>query len=1437
MTERGPDHSVWSKVSWETNHIGELVPRTNSYVELASGLHYRDPNSQEWRASDPSFELTSEGYAVARRCQHQVIISPNLNRPDGIVVDLQTPDGLRLRSGIVGLNLFDPVSGKSLQIAAVRDVVGTQVASNEIVWFDAFDGLKADVRVRNERGQFHQDVLLREKLSGTQLASLGFDANTVRMEVWTEFLEAPEPVEQPIVFKTETNAAVRASMADPDEVDHVLKFGSDMQIGPGSAFIEGEPDKTTRVFKQWQETGGRRFLIETIRYRELLPLLEALPVKTAALNPGRSTSGLAANRLPPERATPSSAGASKALWIAKLDRAAPPPSSPHVVLDYPLSGGYTDYTLRGDTTYYVSGYVNLSGTTTIEGGTVIKFAPYNSGVYLQFNDTVRCLTGPYRPAVFTGRDDNTVGEVISGSTGNPSGYYASTAIYAPGWPTGDLHNLCIRYAMHAITWYYAASKFSDLQLVDCYYGIGRTYNVAPIHNVLLTNVVQAFWGYAVNYDIEHATVNQCAQLASVYGTYSQGYINLTNCVLANVSSWGSYNQLNANYNGHYNTPSLSQANDFPATDSPFETPVGAGSHYLAGASGFRDVGTRLINSELALALKSKTTDSPDVISANITSGTPLYPSATRDTDVPDLGYHYEPLDWGVGGKTVSANLWLTDGVVLGVYGASPGLTLLTGGSLTSQGTAARPNWIVRYNTVQEQAVSAWSASGGTSVVGGGSGISAQFTHWSLPANNGRHFYVWKKTVSFAFRDCEFSGGAIYHYGDGSGSLVNCLWNRVSFYLENWKSSPSHDIYNNLFRGSSFYVGDGDGGTTTIKDSFFDDTAISQFGNIVHDYNGYITGQNRLLPSPAPHDVVVSSMAYTPGPRGNFYQAQTDLVDAGSRSAADAGLSGYTTLANLESDMDGVDIGFHYYIGDVPTADPSGPWPTCRNQAVDITLTGSDPEGELLRYIVLSGPSHGTLSPATGTSEHRTYTPTAGYEGPDSFTFKVNDGFFDSAPATVTMEVGYQPTATPQSGLQTCRNTPLQITLTGSDNCGDPLTFIKVTDPAGGSLEPITQIPPNQALVTYTPNADYEGPDSFTFKVNDGFFDSDPATVSIEVGYPPVADDQSRVTHLSCPIKIVLTGSDGCDGQHPLTFSVVSQPSLGSLCGTPPNLTYEPGTTGDDSFIFKASDGVHDSDGTVFIQVLPDEDDTFWTDSGPTKEQLAEWLSEQGDTVANVSYTGALRARGIFGGGLSVGLPFGTGVILSSGDIHLAAGPNNAAGAGVHYGRPGDQELDALLDTLEPETDPEPLDTEDAAVLEFDLTPSNNLLQFDFVFASEEYPEFIASLKNDAVAIFVDGQNIAWVPGTTEPVCVFTVNSGRNSEYFQCNFYDCEQTFDFQFDGFTSRAAHPSLTASTAVQTGVPVHVKIVIADEDDDVYDSAVFIRAKRALPCAPPCP
>ncbi|MGC9036977.1 MAG: cadherin domain-containing protein, partial [Verrucomicrobiia bacterium] len=163
------------------------------------------------------------------------------------------------------------------------------------------------------------------------------------------------------------------------------------------------------------------------------------------------------------------------------------------------------------------------------------------------------------------------------------------------------------------------------------------------------------------------------------------------------------------------------------------------------------------------------------------------------------------------------------------------------------------------------------------------------------------------------------------------------------------------------------------------------------------------------------------------------------------------------------------------VNEPPTANPQNVT-TPEDTALPITLTGTDPENATLTYTIVTAPSHGILS---GTPPNVTYIPSPNYNGGDSFTFKVNDGQYDSSIATVSitvMPVNDPPVANPQT-VTTPEDTAVSITLTGSDIENDPLTFAIVAGPAHGTL---SGTPPN---VTYTPAANYNGSDSFTFKVN------------------------------------------------------------------------------------------------------------------------------------------------------------------------------------------------------------------------------------------------------------------------------------------------------------------------------------------------------------------
>src|SRR2546422_539298 len=97
VVEIGPHHRVWQKVSADEH--GRTI--TNSYTELETGMNFVDPATGQYTESQAAFEITPNGYAVARRGQHQAILAPNINSRGS--VDLWMPDGNRLLSNPMGI--------------------------------------------------------------------------------------------------------------------------------------------------------------------------------------------------------------------------------------------------------------------------------------------------------------------------------------------------------------------------------------------------------------------------------------------------------------------------------------------------------------------------------------------------------------------------------------------------------------------------------------------------------------------------------------------------------------------------------------------------------------------------------------------------------------------------------------------------------------------------------------------------------------------------------------------------------------------------------------------------------------------------------------------------------------------------------------------------------------------------------------------------------------------------------------------------------------------------------------------------------------------------------------------------------------------------------------------------------------------------------------
>ncbi|OWK39911.1 RTX toxin [Fimbriiglobus ruber] len=234
----------------------------------------------------------------------------------------------------------------------------------------------------------------------------------------------------------------------------------------------------------------------------------------------------------------------------------------------------------------------------------------------------------------------------------------------------------------------------------------------------------------------------------------------------------------------------------------------------------------------------------------------------------------------------------------------------------------------------------------------------------------------------------------------------------------------------------------------------------------------------------------------------------------------------------------------------------------------ITLTGADSNTppRALTYAVTIAPAHGTLS---GTAPDLTYTPEAGYFGPDSFQFTDTNGTATSMPAAVTIAVVGRPTADAQT-VTTAQGTATAVTLTGTDPNTPPLAlaYSVTTAPVHGILSGTA---PD---LTYTPDAGYFGPDSFQFTDTNGTATSTSATVTLTVVGTPTANAQTVTTAQGTAATVMLTGTDPNTPPQSLTYAITANPTHGTLSGTAPNLTYTPdaGYYGTDSFQFTDTNG-------------------------------------------------------------------------------------------------------------------------------------------------------------------------------------------------------------------------------------------------------------------------
>jgi VCBS repeat-containing protein len=258
--------------------------------------------------------------------------------------------------------------------------------------------------------------------------------------------------------------------------------------------------------------------------------------------------------------------------------------------------------------------------------------------------------------------------------------------------------------------------------------------------------------------------------------------------------------------------------------------------------------------------------------------------------------------------------------------------------------------------------------------------------------------------------------------------------------------------------------------------------------------------------------------------------------------------------------------------------------------VDVLGNDSDVEGDALSPAVVDGPAHGTaVVNADGTI---IYTPAANYYGDDSFTYEVSDGHGGvSGVATVSVRVAPVNDApvTENDSATTAEDTPVTLNLLANDSDvdGDALSADVLSGPSHGRLSVNTD-----GSFTYTPDANYNGSDSFTYRVSDGSLSSGAATVSLTVtpvNDAPVSAADLYATNEDTAVTVVAAGvlanDSDLDGDA-LTAVLVSGPSDGSLTlNADGSFTYTPAANfhGTDSFSYRSDDGA--LAGTVSVVTI------------------------------------------------------------------------------------------------------------------------------------------------------------------------------------------------------------------------------------------------------------
>ena len=380
-------------------------------------------------------------------------------------------------------------------------------------------------------------------------------------------------------------------------------------------------------------------------------------------------------------------------------------------------------------------------------------------------------------------------------------------------------------------------------------------------------------------------------------------------------------------------------------------------------------------------------------------------------------------------------------------------------------------------------------------------------------------------------------------------------------------------------------------------------------------------QNGTLSGTAPN------LIYTPNANFNGTDALTFRANDGQTSS---NLATITLQVLAVNDAPSFTIGAHQVVNE-----NSGPQ-VLAGFATDIAAGPANENAQTVAFRVTNNNNAlFSVQPAIAPDGTLSYTPAPNSSGVATMSVVLKDnggtgngGVDSSAPQIFTLQVlavNRAPVAVAQS-VSTNEDTPATLVLSATDRENDALNYRIVTAPAHGTLSGVA---PN---LTYTPAANYNGADAFTFQANDGKSDSNLAIVALQVlavNDAPVALAQPLATDNATPLAITLSASD-VDGDA-LSFAVTTNPQHGTLSGSAPNLIYTamPGFRGSDSFAFMVSDGTETSQAIITIVVSGDtpvqaSDDAFTLVIGAPGQAQQAGVVFLSSGIFQISGPGVLR---------------------------------------------------------------------------------------------------------------------------------------------------------------------------------------------------------------------